>query len=297
MKVFGLLYFLLSYGALAEECSVELFAKIYRLEQSQTLQLKDIVRESNCSSDINTKITSLVANSEGTVGVDFIKREVQKDFPEANINFANRKLSLLDLNSAIRNQLLPETNLYFTQSRSLNNLSSLGLTEGETMQAVCDACQSFGEKNVKLNIINAANNSSRTVWFASKIMARLKAIKAKRTISFQQKALSADDFYLDEVLTMSPDNMITNLDNIQYYKAIRTLLQGSTVSHLDLQAVNLVNFGTPVQVMLKSQNISLQRTAMPVRSAKFGETIELRGSNNKLIAGKVTDYNKVVIEL
>ena len=37
---------------------------------------------------------------------------------------------------------------------------------------------------------------------------------------------------------------------------------------------------------------------MPSRSAQFGETIELKNpSNNKIIVGKVVDYNKVVIEL
>jgi len=37
---------------------------------------------------------------------------------------------------------------------------------------------------------------------------------------------------------------------------------------------------------------------MPTRSAQFGESIELRNpNNNKIMAGKVVDYNKVVIEL
>ncbi len=297
MRFFSLLFITLCAELSAQECSVELFAKIYRLEANQALSIKDIIRNSDCPSDLNGKITTLVSSSQGTLGSDFLTRELQKDFPELSVTFTNRKLSLLELNPTIRSQLLPESNLYFTQSRSLNGLSTVGLIEGESLQVVCDGCQSFGEKNIKLNIVNIANSSTRTIWFASKIMAKLKVIKAKRSISFQQKALSAEDFYMEEILTMSPDNMITSLDNIQYFKANRTLLQGSTVSHMDLQGVNLITFGTPVQVQLKSSTILLQKTAMPVRSAKYGETVELKGSNNKLIAGKVTDYNKVVIEL
>lgn len=297
MKTIGFLLFLLSTSAFASECSIELFSKVYRLDQNQSLQAKDIIRSSTCSEIVAGRISSLVSNSQGTVGTDFLVRELEKDFPEEHINFTNKKMSLLDLNSTIRDQLLPGTNLYFNQSRSLNNISSLGLIEGETLQAVCDACQSFGEKNIKINVINVANNSSRTLWFASKIMAKLKVVKAKRSISFQQKSLVADDFYIDEVLTMTPDNALTTLDNIHFYKANRTLLQGSIVNNMDLQAVNLINFGTPATVQLKSNNISLQKTAMPVRSARFGDIVELRGPNNKMIAGKVIDYNKVVIEL
>jgi len=297
MKAIGFLLIFLNTSAFAEECSIELFSKVYRLDQNQSLQAKDIIRSSTCSEVIAGRISGLVSNSQGTVGTDFLVRELEKDFPEEHINFTNKKMSLLDLNSTIRDQLLPGTNLYFNQSRSLNNISSLGLIEGETLQAVCDACQSFGEKNIKINVINVANNSSRTLWFASKIMAKLKVVKAKRSISFQQRSLDADDFYIDEVLTMTPDNALTTLDNIHFYKANRTLLQGSIVNNMDLQAVNLINFGTPATVQLKSNNISLQKTAMPVRSARFGDIVELRGPNNKMIAGKVIDYNKVVIEL
>ncbi len=296
MKKF-LLLSLISLSAFGEECSIELFTKVYRLDQNQTLQAKDVIRQSDCPAEINSKLTSFVSNSQGTVGSDLLKRELQKEFPTLDIQFPTKRLSFLELNSTLRDQLVPGTNLYFTQARSLNNLSSVGLVEGETLQAVCDSCQSFGEKNVKLNIINIADNSSRTIWFASKVMAKLKVVKAKRSISFQQKALDPNDFYIDEVLTMTPDNALTTLDNIHFYKSNRTLLQGAVVSNMDLQPVNLINFGTPVNVQLKANNISLQKSAMPVRSARFGEIVELKGPNNKLIAGKVIDYNKVVIEL
>ena len=297
MKQAFFLFLLLAMKVSAEECSVELFNKVYRLDSAQTLLARDIIRHSSCPAEVSAKISAIVANSQGTVGSDFLTKEMQKDFPDFTVNFINKKLSLLDLNNSLKDQLVPGTNLLFTQSRSLNNLSSLGLVEGETLQAICDACTSFGEKNVKVNIINVTDNTTRTVWFASKIMAKVKVVKAKRSISFQQKALNPEDFYMDEVLTIYPDNALTTLENIKYFKTNRTILQGATVSNMDLQPVNLINFGTPVNVQLKNNNISLTKTAMPVRSARLGEIIELKGPNNKKIAGKVIDYNKVVIEL
>ncbi len=297
MKYFSLIIVFMSFNLVASECSVELFSKIYRLNSNQSLQARDLIKNSTCSPEITNKLAMLVTSSEGVVGSDFLKTELQKDFSEINIIFINNKLSLMDLNSVLKDQLLPNTNLYFSQIRSLNGASTLGIIEGEQIRSICDSCQSFGEKNIKIDITNVISNTNRTVWFSTKIMAKVKVVKAKRNISFQQKNLDLKDFYFEEVMTMTPENALTTLDNIGFYKSNKTLVQDSVVSNLDLQAVNLINFGTPVSVTLQSQNISLQRTAMPMRSARFGEVIELKGPNNKNITGKVVDYNKVVIEL
>ncbi|MEA9354898.1 flagella basal body P-ring formation protein FlgA [Bacteriovorax sp. PP10] len=297
MKYFFSILLFTSFNLYASECEIELFSKIYRLNANQALQARDLVKDSTCSPEISNKLASLVSSSEGTVGSDFLKSELQKEFSDVQIHFTTKKLSLLDFNAALRDQLIPDSNLYFSQARSLNGITSLGLSEGEQMRAVCDSCQSFGEKNIKIDVANVVSNTSRTLWFSSKIMAKVKVVKAKRNISFQQKTLDANDFYFEEVMTMTPENALTTLDNIGFYKSNKTIVQNAVVSNLDLQAVNLINYGTPVSVTLVSQSISLQKTAMPLRSAHFGEVIELKGPNNKNIAGKVVDFNKVVIEL
>lgn len=297
MKYFFSLLLLSSFNLAASECGIELYSKVYRLTSNQALQARDVVKESNCSPEITNRLASLISNSEGVVGSDFLRTELQKDFSDVQISINTKKLSLLDLNTAFRDQLTPDSNLYFSQARSLNGVAALGLAEGEQMRAVCDSCQSFGEKNIKVDIANVISNTSRTLWFSSKIMAKVKVVKAKRNISFQDKVLDPKDFYFEEVMTMSPENALTTLENIGFYKSNKTIVQNAVVSNLDLQAVNLVNYGTPVSVTLVSSSISLQKTAMPVRSARFGDIVELKGPNNKNIAGKVVDFNKVVIEL
>lgn len=297
MKYFSLVLLFMSLNLAASECDVELFSKIYRMNSNQSLQARDLIKTSTCSPEITNKLAMLVTSSEGVVASDFLKAELQKDFPEITITFINKKLSLMDLNSVLKDQLLQNSNLYFSQLRSLNGSSTLGIVEGEQIRSVCDSCQHFGEKNIKIDIINVVSNTNRTLWFSTKIMAKVKVVKAKRNISFQQKNLDAKDFYFEEVMTMTPENALTTLDNIGFYKSNKTIVQDSVVSNLDLQAVNLINFGTPVSITLQSQNISLQRTAMPMRSARFGEIIELKGPNNKNISGKVVDFNQVVIEL
>lgn len=301
------LILLLSFKASAEAinetiipnaCSVELYSKVYRIEANQILSTNDIIKKTDCENAVSIKISQIISNSSGTIGADFLKRELAKDFPGHNIEISPRKSSLLELNVALRDQLTADTNLYFLDSKSLNGIKTLRLAENEQIKIYCESCSSFGEKNIKIDISNPLVNSTRTFWFLTRIMAKIKVFKAKRNLSFQQKHLESDDFYADEIFTGTPDNVVTSINNIHFYKVNRTILQGSAISNLDLQPVNLINFGTPVNVLLKNQNINLQRTAMPVRSAQFGEVIELRNpNNNKIIAGKVVDYNKVVIEL
>ena len=282
----------------ANSCSIELFSKVYRLENNQYLTSGDIIHKSNCDASVLSKISQLISNSSGVIGADFLKNELLKEFNTLTIDIVPRKLSLMDLDSVLRDQLTDGTNFYFINSKSLNGVKTLGLQVGEQLKVNCESCNSFGEKNIKLDITNLSQNTTRTLWFSSRIMAKIKVFKAKRSISFQQNHLELDDFYNDEIFTSTPDNVLTSLNNITFYKSNKNIVQGTVVSNLDLQAVNLITFGTPVNVSLKNQNINLQRTAMPTRSALFGETIELRNpNNNKIIAGKVVDYNKVVIEL
>jgi len=285
-------------AAATGQCSIELFSKVYRLESDQDLSYKDIVQKTNCDQAILNKISQIVSASNGTIGADFLKRELSKEFNLISIDIIPRKLSLLELNSSLKDQLAAGNNFYFSNSKSLNNLKTIGLTEEEQLKVNCESCNSLGDKNIKIDLTNTLQSTTKTIWFSSRILAKVKVYKAKRSISFQQHHFELDDFYSDEVLTSNPDNALTTLDNIQFYKSNKNIMQGSIVSNLDLQSVNLINFGTPVNVSLKNQNISLQRTAMPIRSAIFGEVIELRNpNNNKIIAGKVVDYNKVVIEL
>ena len=82
VKYFLLLLTFASFNASANAvdnaCSVELFQKVYRSYKNQVLGAKDLIRESNCSEDINLKISHLLSQAEGSVSVDFINSEMKK---------------------------------------------------------------------------------------------------------------------------------------------------------------------------------------------------------------------------
>ena len=61
---------------------------------------------------------------------------------------------------------------------------------------------------------------------------------------------------------------------------------------------NLVTAGRHTNVIFKSKGINLSLNALPLEYGKFGQDIRLRNpKSNKIIIGKVTDFNTVLVEL
>ena len=263
------------------------------MENNQPLSSRDVVYKTTCSTDITGKLSQLISTASGVLTASFL----EKEFPGQTVSIAPRKISLLDLPSTFRDQLAAQTNLYFFNIRSMNQLQTLSLIEGETAKTVCESCSSIGEKNIKVDITNPIANTQRTLWFSSKILAKVKVLKAKRTLGFQEKSLAPEDFYTEDSYTSMPQHILSQIENVNFYRPNKTLTEGSIITNMDLQAVNLVTYGTPVKIVLKNQNINLSKNAMPARSAQYGEAIELLTTTNKKILGRVIDYNKVVIEL
>lgn len=293
MKYFLSLFTFLSLNAWAEPCNLELPAKIYRLDKTQNILAKDVVKNSTCSDEINNKVVNLLNNSTGDLFVSTFENQIGNQ----NLHITPRKITLGILADVFREQLTAESNLYFFDVRSVGQSSTLNLDEAETVRSICESCNSYGSKNIKIEITNNLTGNMKAFWYSSKIFAKVKVIKAKQTLSFQQKSLSSQDFYQDETYTMLPDNLLGSLDNIQFYKPTKTIMAGSVVTNMDIAPVNLVTYGTPAKVVLKNQTISLVKMATPIRSAQYGESVELKVGNNKTITGKVIDFNQVVIEL
>ena len=280
----------------AEPCLVELYSKIYRFDKDQGLGMTDIIKSSTCDEQTNKKITQLITNGDN----DLYISKIEKAIADQEVHLTPRKISFALVSELLRTQLTANSNLYFLDIHSLNNTHALSISENETLKANCEACTTLGEKNIKIEISNPINNTLKANWITSKIMAKIKVFKAKKTLSFQQKNLTADDFYSDEIFTSMPDNVLGSLDNIAFFKPNKTILQGSVIGNMDVQPVNLVNYGVPVKVILKNQNIGLTKTMLPTRSAQFGESVELHVGGvgeNKTISGKVIDFNQVVIEI
>ena len=281
-----------------ENCSISSFATIYRLNPSQYFNPKDVIKNSTCNEFVNNKFSNLLSTTEGMALTSHIANELKNEFPNLNIQISPDKISLQNLNDQLKNSLSADTNLFFTDTKLANNKKLLTLNEGDRLEISCDNCLSYGDRNIKVDVVNAIEATRVTNWVATKVAAKITVLKASRNIGIQNEKFISEDFVLENMLTTEPNKFLSNFEDIKFFKPNKTLIKGMPVTTTDVSAIQLVKYGTPVKVILKNQNISILRNAIPHRSAGFGETIELKNpQNNKLITGKVIDFNKVLIEL
>jgi len=286
-----LLLLFISLNSFATECEIEMFSKVFKLNKNAITLDKSIFKSYNCNESTINNVLTFLEKKEGQITAN----EIESKLTEENIHIVPRKIHISTLSDLFKEQLAPNSSLVFLDNQSLNALKILTLNDGDKISATCGSCTTLGNKSVKIDI-HSSQNEFKTLWFNSKLFTVAKVLKAKRNISFQEKSLKNEDFYLDEMTTQHPDNLLSSFENIQFFKTNKTILAGNVITNMDLQPINLVSFGTPVQIELKSQNINLSKIAIPSRSAFFGETIEVK-LNNKSIYGKVIDFNKMVIEL
>lgn len=281
-----------------ESCAINSFATIYRLNPSQYFNPKEVIKNSTCNDFVNNKFSSLLSTTEGLALSSHLVNELKNEFPNLIIEIYPVKISLQNLNDQLKLSLSEGTNLFFTDTKLTTNKKLLTLNEGERLEVSCENCLSYGDRSIKIDTVNVLEATRITTWVSSKVAAKVTVLKANRNIGIQTDKFQKEDFVLENMLTTEPNKFLSNYEDIKFFKPNKTLIKGMPITTTDITAIQLVKYGTPVKIILKNQNISILRNAIPHRSAGFGETIELKNpQNNKLITGKVIDFNKVLIEL
>ncbi len=284
--------------AAEESCQIETYFKIYRLNPSQNLNYKDVVKNSNCNDLVLNKFAGLLTTLEGNVHSKALEQEFQLGDNSTHITITPNKFSIGNINDLLKAQATADTNLYFTETKLTSNKKILGLNENENVEVTCDNCLIYGDRNVKLDIVNPINATRVTSWANTKIVAKIRALKASNNINFQKESFTKEDFFAEDLYTTEPSRFISDFDNIKFYKPNKAIIKGMPITTMDIQPIQLVKYGTPVKIILKNQNINIIKNAIPHRAGVFGEVIELKNpTNNKLLTGKVVDFNKVMIEL
>lgn len=281
-----------------EACVIKSYQNIYRLSPSQFFNSKEVIIDSTCDIFINNKFSSLLSSTEGTALATHLINELKEDFPHHNIEIFPPKIFMANMNDLLKDRLANKTNLFFTDIKLSTSKKILALKENERIDFMCDICNTYGDRNVKYDVTNVLEGTKVSNWISTKIAAKINVLKASHNLGINHDRFTKDDFILEDILTTEPSKFISSLNEIKFHKPNKALIKGMPITLLDITPIQLVKYGTPVKLILKNQNISILKNAIPHRSGSFGEIIELKNpQNNKLITGKVIDFNKVLIEL
>lgn len=110
--------------------------------------------------------------------------------------------------------------------------------------------------------------------------------------------LSKHHLKLKYIKTLHPEKIFSKIENLKYYKLNKTLKEGQYLKINDLYPIPIVKVGDHVNITYITNGITLSGKATSLSHGKIGDQIRLRNKkNNKILFGKIIDFNKVIIVL
>lgn len=278
-------------------CEITTSAKVYHFGADSKEQ-PSLFQHSTCPGQINEQFQRVLTNSNGPVSAEHLASLIsEKSEKTKKVLIKPERIRVYSLI-----QLLSER-IQLRDNQVLRNLSlldkgSLLLSENEQLMIQCQNCRELGELNIELVINQVSLGKLSSRWLKANQLVKTPALVALSPQRVSHNPLQRQQFQIQTIETAKPQDYFVDQEKLPFYRLNRPLAAGSAIKHSDLAGVNLVNAGTPAKVFLKNANLSISRTAHPIRGGKFGEMVQLRNpQTNKTILGKVIDFNKVEVEL
>ena len=281
--------FFISINVLANEstCSITSFSKVLKINKV----LDDtIIKESSCSSNINSAFVQLISNAQGKLNSGYLNSYFQKEF-KFKVSISPISIDIKDLKEVIEEKF-SQQKIIIKKISSLYGKSSINLSSTDSFSIDCNKCTKTGERNLKININN------KSFWISAKILRERFAYTAKNMINVRASIMQKSDFHQKVVADYGRSNVFTDLHQIQFYSLNRNLHSGDVLKYSDLTAKKLINIGQKVNVFYKGTGINLKTISIAKKNGRFGDFIEVENpKSKKKILGKVIDFNTVVIDI
>ena len=296
IKLIVVATFLLSFSAWSKPCQIDMYAKNYLLSDSSVKLSKTLIKKSTCDFSVVNEFVRFIIDTRGNTSGKQISR-VFSSLVNKPITIKPDRISVFKLEDYLTERLSFSKDWFIREIKIPNNLSAITLDEKDSLTIDCPSCNYPGNKSIRVIVNNSIANINKYHMLTAKLQVKTKALVPRGVIKLDNQPLSLKMFKEVEVFTEDPSTLFTNGKTLGFYKVNKSINARAILIN-DLVPVSLVRAGIPTSVILESGTISLKSTATPMRSGKLGDTIQLRSQrSNKIIVGKVIDYNKVSIEL
>lgn len=247
-----------------------------------------------CNESFKDKVSNLINDFSGEVNNRVISTETgEKNFALIS-NF--KVITLIDfLNQNIN---LPSDWKLINPKATAGSKGLITKNKNESFSVQCSLCQNTGEKTIKIEVVDAIKNRYRNHWVNAEVAVKTQALVSEENLKVDNTPLSPNQFTLKTLYSSKPERFFLSKDKVVFYKINKPINKGQMLSYSDLSPVDLVKVGRPVSVVLKNQSLTLEGSAIASQSGKLGERIRLKNNRtNKVIIGKIIDFNKAEVEL
>ena len=286
-----------TFTAWSKSCHIDVYSKVYTLDKNISKLTKEIIKKSDCSQNVKLDFVRFLTTTNGVVSNTQLAR-MFKSLENKDVKITPSKISIRKLDDYLTDRIAFSKNWFVRDINSAMRKSSIVLNDQENIHVDCPSCSFPGNKSIRLIIQNPINNTNKFQMLNAKVLIKTIALVPRGMIQVNNLPLSENMFKKKAVFVDNPAHIFLNKKALVFYKVNKPLTGEKPLLLSDLIPVSIVKAGTPASILLKHDGISLKSTAIPMRSGKFGDIIQLRSTRSKkIITGKVVDYNKVAIEL
>lgn len=262
----------------------------------ESLELKkhihDFLSHKRCSKDKIHRFVNVLKNNHGNINLDnaLTKHELN------NIKVNPSHIYISSIEELLKSKLTLPENRVFANTNIVGTAGILTLENHENLKIECKNCQSLGLKNIKISFEH--NNKKHYLWLRSELKTFVTGLVSLQDHHVDQSPLGQSLFKQKEVITSKPEQIVQNIENLQFFRLNQTLSQGSILKRYQISPLPLVRSGSPVSIELNNSSIQLRSKATALSNGTIGQIIRLRQpQTNKIITGEVIDFNKVKINL
>lgn len=295
----SVLLFMLSFSAVAEKCNVDMFPQIVFLDKVKVINdLNKAYKTSTCSNKTIWNVFQTLNLIDGDISERHLNRLLKEEGFSGSVTINPKKIEIKKIDAVIGKKLTIQRGRKVKNVKSMNNFPVLGLEKNSYYEIACHACNTTGKKNASFVYTDPVNNLQKRVWVQFDILKTDQVAIAQTDLRpFANQEISHN---VKLIPTEMEDTSLylKDLENLKYYKPNKVIKKGDPIKFSDLVPKTLVQTGKLTQVSIKKGNLNIQTQAISRQSGKLDDVINLYNpQTKKQFRGKVTDYNKVVVEL
>jgi len=250
-----------------------------------------IIFESDCNENVQINFVRLISSANGKLNSKHLQAIYKSEY-KLDVNFKPENIEVMEIKEYISENMAKDHSLSFSSINSFYKNASINLSQNDFVEVQCNNCSTPGNKNFKLLL------NKKVIWLSGKLLLRRTAFVTKKDINAFNDKLSKSLFEESVIFSEGKEQLFTDLKNIHFYTANKKILNGKSLRSNDLSPLDLIKYGRPVKVILKSKTLSLRSSAVAKQAGKYGQMIELYNQKTKKkIFGRVVDFNTVVVEL
>ena len=287
-------FLFLLFATYSQACEISGPAKIiYSSSSSKNNGLKSL-NFKNCSDELTNQIYSRLSDFEGILR----KRTLMAELP-GNIISLKRPIEIKSLITFINEKVdLPKDWKLIDAELVGSNSKSFAIYKNSIVSVDCQYCNNTGLKNLKVEILQHLSGTKSHAWVKASVAVKTQVLSANSVLSVNHQGIRPNSVRRTTIYSTKPEAFFTNRSQLAFYKLNKGIKKNQAIKFSDLSPLNLVRPGQPVKLNLKSGVIKLKGSAIPTRSGRLGEVIQLRSKNSKkIIIGRVTNFNEVEVEL